>query len=226
MDTIRKLVKPGAAIQGGAFRLDKGPTMTEIHTFKMAITLHEGCMKDGKETRLVCIIDDLALKPGERPKATGIITLPDEYIRLLQEAHIPLDSVMIFYESTLRNKVTSDKKRRGLEVATKINGTTGFDVPICASIMGRFYTELAELGIPMQIGFYATRESSEDDSACPWGPMKGAMESESGYGLKLEVLNFMVRLDLFISSPRLFVPGMEPVSIMGSMEELTKRLEG
>lgn len=195
---VKTLVKPGAVIQGGAFRLDKGPTDAERHAFRNAVALHEGCIRDGRDTHLAVIVNDLALAPSARPKLTGGSPFPEEYVRLLQEAHIPVESIMVFYESTLRNGAQSDAKRKGVAVAMKLNGTTGMPVPICASIMGRFYSELAEAGFAQQIGFYA-RQPNDDallderaDTACPLGPLKGAKESESGYQLRLEVINYFV----------------------------------
>ncbi|GEM_PF-5996871 len=210
MDTIKKLVKPGAIIQGGAFRLDNGPTTAELASFRHAISLHLECRKLGVYTKLGCIVNDLALKPSERPKLTKVHPLPEEYIKLLGEADIPAEAVAIFYESTLRNKAQKDAKD-GLNVTRKINESSGIPVPVCVSIMGRYYMDLAEAAYPQQVGFYARNTVPEipeekPDRACPFGPIRGAVKEYSGYSTTIEVLNYFVHPDGSITTGGIFEP--------------------
>jgi len=194
VEPVRRLVRSGAVIHGGAFRLDKGPTATEFRTFELAVETLRQAIAEGKQAKLACIVNDMGVKPEERPKRTGIFTFPKEYERLLIEACIPVADVMIFYESTLRNRVAKDIGR-GMDVARKVNEQSGLEVPICMSIMGRFYTDLALLGIPQTIGFYAIEPRPSEDRACPFGPMLGADQRRSGYQLKMEVIVYFVDQD-------------------------------
>jgi hypothetical protein len=208
VEPVIKLVRSGAVIQGGAFRLDKGPTATEFRTFELAVETVRQARGTGMEVKLACIVNDMGVKPEERPKRTGIFTFPDEYVLLLRAACIPVADVMIFYESTLRNRVAKDISR-GMNVARKVNEESGLEVPICTSIMGRFYTDLAAQGVPQGIGFYAQEPRPRDDKACPWGPSKGADERQSGYPLRLEVLTYFVRPDGYIVVGGIFEPKKE-----------------
>lgn len=210
METIRKLVKPGAILQGGAFRLDKGPTGAEHYAFRYVVLLHNSCVKNGLETKLACIVNDLGVKPEERPKATGKFSLPSEYIQILSEMQIPPESVLIFYESTLRNRARGDMETDG-SIAHKIDEFTGKKVPVCASIMGRFYADLTRAGYTQQVGFYARNPVLEipeekPDTSCPFGPLKGAVKTYSGYSLGIEVLNYFVHPDGSITVGGIFEP--------------------
>ena len=200
---VSKAQKP-VLIQGGPFRIDKGPTHAETSSFKHAIVLHDEFGKQGGGSTLGCVINDLALSPSERPKATGILPFPTEYLELLQQAGISPEDVLVFYESTLRNQVKCDFDRRKLRVATKINESTGFPVPICRSIMGRFYYNLAKLGFATQIGFYLAEkplfeEDERKDNACVFGPIEGALSG--GYQTPLTTINFLVKTDGSIGNP-------------------------
>lgn len=196
---IRAGVKNGAFIQGGAFRLDKGPTALERHTFRLAAGLHRECLTEGLQTRVGCIVNDLALPAVQRPKATGRLELPEDYVRILRENGLSPEILAIFYESTLRNRAVHDVTRGHVPtVKLKANGKTGVPVAICASIMGRFYFELAQTGYTQQVGFYAREPKPRaapgevQDRACSVGPVKGAMKDHSGYELRIEVLNYWV----------------------------------
>jgi len=198
-----QIVKPKAIIQGGAFRLDKGPTFAEKRAFELAVSLVEGCRKQGKQTDLCVMVNDLAVPKNERPKtrhAPVIEVLPQEYLRLLQSAHISAEQILIFYESTLRNRVSHDLRRNGDEFRGNLEiRDDGIPTVKCPNIMGRFYTELAERGYEQQIGFY-TREPKPEpenpeeipDRACSFGPQLGAMPDRSGYALGIEIINFWV----------------------------------
>lgn len=211
---IKQQVKDGALIQGGAFRIDKGPTKTEIFSFKLAATLVEECRKDGKRVVLGCIVNDLALKPDKRPKATGVFEWPKEYLQILSEAGISAPEIEISYESTLRNGASQDFHRGKITGgAFKKNESTGIDVPRCRSIMGKFYSTLAKKGYVQQVGFYTIEpkpepESPEEipDTACPFGPIEGALKRGSGYELRLEVLNYMVHPDGRVATAGIFEP--------------------
>lgn len=197
MDMVTIVTKVGgkALIQGGAFRLDKGPTQAEVNAFRAAAKVYGKCLAEGKMVGIGCIVNDLALKPEERPKATGNVQLPEEYLEILQEAHIELPDLRIWYESTLRNKVKKDvKKGRAGEGGIKENEGKGIGVAVCAGIMGRFYSELADEGYTQQIGFYAWEHEPFDprDKVCPLGPHRGALPQFSGYVLRINVVNFWV----------------------------------
>ncbi len=200
-EVMARRVEGRTFIQGGAYRLDKGPTPTEIGSFRLAAGLHAACLAEGKATTLGCIVNDLGIPAQERPKATGRSILPIEYFDLLTSAGIPAGEVQIVYESTLRNKVGKDASRHGLPVALKVNEETGVAVPICVSIMGRFYSDLAIQGYARQIGFFVQEPKPSDDQSCPFGPVYGAREDRSGYALRLDVMNFWVHADGRVSSP-------------------------
>lgn len=202
-----KRVKPGAFIQGGAFRLDKRPTPTEVRAFRSAVVLYEDCRREGTQVKLGCIVNDLALPPASRPKATGKMELPSEYQAILRDAGIAESKVALFYESVLRNRARKD------EVASlKENGESGIPVAVCASIMGRFYYQLSLDGCTQQIGFYAqeqnhqVEEGEKADTACPLGPSKGAQTHTSGYTLQIQVINFWLYADGKMSNPAVFEP--------------------
>ena len=135
---------------------------------------------------------DLGLKPEERPNATGVFTLPKEYLDVLHELEIDEKHIAISYESTLRNRVRKDEL-----LSLKINSNKGIPVAICANIMGKFYDNLASQGYERQIGFYSLDkpklETQEQvDNACPYGQQKGALEHESGYAPRIGVNVFWV----------------------------------
>lgn len=212
---IKLHVKEGALIQGGAFRMDKGPTKTELHSFRLAVTLVEECRKDGKVVSMGCIVNDLALKPEKRPKATGVFEWPKEYLQILSEAGISTPEIVLFYESSLRNGAKRDLDGGKIEDgAFKINERTGIEVPRCRSIMGKFYSTLAKKGYTQQVGFYtyepkpeANEEAGEiADNACPFGPIEGALKRGSGYELRLAVLNYFVYPDGRLQTAGLFEP--------------------
>ncbi len=207
---IVRVVRPRALIQGGSFRYDTGPTATEQRSFLLAVMLHTSCLSEGIQTRMGCMVNDFGVEPPVRPKRTGVFVFPEPYLKILQNAGLRPDQVLLFYESTLRNRVTKDRGQ-GAPVAVKVHGETGVPIPICASIMGRFYTGLANQGFAQQIGFYVRepkkiRGDGSVDQACPWGPEKGAQRERSGYGLKLEVINYGVYPDGRILSMGLFEP--------------------
>ncbi|MFH1784967.1 MAG: hypothetical protein ABH842_00925 [Candidatus Micrarchaeota archaeon] len=209
----RILVKDGILVQGGAFRIDKGPTRTEIVSFRLAVTLVEELRKDGKNVKLGCIVNDLALKPDKRPKTTGIFEWPEEYLERLRDARIYPPDVRIYYESTLRNGASQDLHRNRItHGAFKVNETTGINVPRCRSIMGKFYSTLAKEGYIQQIGYYTFEPRSEiglgevADKACPFGPIEGAIERGSGYQLRLEVINYLIYPDGKIQAVGVFEP--------------------
>lgn len=103
--------------------------------------------------------------------------------------------MLLMYESSLRNRVRKDGR------ATHKNRQTGIKVAVCANIMGCYYQTLADLGFTQQVGFYArepkpeTGQGERGDTACPFGPMLGAVEPRSGYKLRLSVLNYSVHPD-------------------------------
>ncbi|MFH1521040.1 MAG: hypothetical protein ABID61_05330 [Candidatus Micrarchaeota archaeon] len=209
----KKLVNDGILVQGGAFRIDKGPTKTEIRSFRLAVTLVEELRRDGKNVKLGCIVNDLALKPEQRPKATGVFEWPKEYLDRLQDAMIDPPDVRIYYESTLRNGASQDLHRwRIFGGAFKKNEATGLDVPRCRSIMGKFYSTLAKEGYIQQIGYYTFEPKPEPapgevaDKACLYGPIEGALEGGSGYKLRLEVVNFLIYPDGRIQAVGAFEP--------------------
>ena len=188
---VIKHIKNKAFVQGGSFRLDKGPTPTELASFKLALDLH---LASRTNTRLGCIFNDLGLEPFKRPKATGESPVPHDYVALLQKAHIPAEDVTIFYESTLRNRAYADNVP-----SMKIHEIAGSPIPVCMSIMGRFYAELANAGYEQQIGFYSREPKSPipgeiPDKSCPMGPVYGA-SPVSGYRLRLEVINYWVHMN-------------------------------
>ncbi|MFH0884698.1 MAG: hypothetical protein V1861_03230 [Candidatus Micrarchaeota archaeon] len=265
---IVKHVKPNAMIQGGAYRVDRGPTPREWRCFRLAVLLHEECKKEGVATEIACIVNDLGLSPQDRPKTiasqdSGSIPLTEEGMRrrkafqkslsdglsipelyydlLLRECSsqgqeavfFPREMFKIedvktfgeafaislgdyvgevvrrlvpltfFSESALRNRASEDKVS-----SLRLNDSTGFPVPICASIMGRFYHELAKRGHPQQIGFYTQEPRPADDHACPIGPDKGARKHDSGYDLSIEVINYWVYPDGRITLGGIFMPGI------------------
>ncbi len=199
---VSKAQKP-VLIQGGPFRIDKGPTHAETSSFKHAIVLHDEFGKQGGGSTLGCVINDLALSPNERPKVTGAVPFPTKYLELLQQAGISPEDVLVFYESMLRNQARRDLYK-GINVAVRVNDHTGFSVPICRSIMGRFYYNLAKLGFATQIGFYLAEkplfeEDERKDGACVFGPIEGALSG--GYQTPLSTINFLVKPDGSIGNP-------------------------
>jgi hypothetical protein len=189
---IESLVKDGAIIQGGSFRLDKGPTATETRAFELATVLYERCRRSGRDVKLCLILNDLGLAPADRPKSAGSFEFPTAYRRILEKSKVDEDGVLLVYESSLRNRVRKDGK------ALRKNRQSGIQVAVCANIMGRYYRTIADLGFCQQVGFYAREPKSEarpgekEDTACPLGPMVGALERRSGYKLGLDVLNYSV----------------------------------
>jgi len=189
---ISSLVKDGAVIQGGSFRLDKGPTATEKRAFEFAVFLYELCLRSRRDVKLCLIVNDLGLVAVERPKSTGSFEFPAAYLRLLEQGEVDQEDVLLLYESSLRNRVRKDGK------AFKTNRQSGIQVAVCANIMGRYYRTIADLGFVQQVGFYAREPKPEvgpgerEDTACPLGPMVGALEHRSGYKLGLSVLNYSV----------------------------------
>lgn len=213
MNVTKKTTKQRILIQGGAFRLDKGPTQAEKHAFRRAVSLYKEVLDSGKDVRLGCMVSDFASKPEDRPKATGRLELPEEYVRILQDHGIPIKDLEIFYETTLRNRASKDARKPNSDVVTKKNEHTGIPVPICASIMGRFYYTLHVEGYSQQIGFYTSEEKPKPatpderpDNACPSGPVYGAMYDMSGYELRIEVLNFWVHSDGRVEEAGKFSP--------------------
>jgi hypothetical protein len=189
---LEPLVKDGAIIQGGSFRLDRGPTATETRAFELAVALYDLCLWSGRAVKLCLIVNDLGLAPADRPKATGSFAFPAAYQQVLEERGISRDDVLLTYESSLRNRVKKDGK------ASRKNRATGIQVAVCANIMGRYYRTIAGLGFAQQVGFYAREPKREvgpeekEDAACPLGPVLGTMEHRSGYALRLDVLNYSV----------------------------------
>jgi hypothetical protein len=190
--SLEPLVQDGAIIQGGSFRVDKGPTATETSAFEFAAALYEFCLRAGRDVKLCLIVNDLGLSPAERPKAEGVFEFPAAYLAILEQIGVDQGSVLLMYESSLRNRVRKDGK------AAKKNRQTGVQVAVCANIMGRYYQTIADLGFTQQVGFYAREPRAHagpgeiEDRACPLGPMVGAMEHRSGYELRLSVLNYSV----------------------------------
>lgn len=213
MNKIINSVKNGALIQGGSFRLDLGPTKTEADSFRLAATLLERCKRAGKQATLGCIVNDLAVNPEARPKATGRLEIPQGYLEILRASGLCDDEarleqirmgkgsakyaavasdgliIRIFYETSLRNAARKDPRSILVE-----NEETGLKVPRCPAIMGKFYDLLANSGYTQQIGFYAYDFEPCDDHVCccPRGPTQGAIKDYSGYSLSLEVINFWV----------------------------------
>ncbi|MDO8554813.1 MAG: hypothetical protein Q7S22_08440 [Candidatus Micrarchaeota archaeon] len=182
VDVSSKIVKTPAFIQGGSHRIDKGPRTDELQSFRKAVELHRKCLDEGLQTTLGCMVNDLAIPSKERPKNTGTpYQFPEEYLKILQEARIPIAEVVVFYESSLRNGASQDARRRGVKIAETMNEYTGFPVPVCASIMGRFYKTLEEQGFAQVIGVYTLMDC---------GPEKGAKKERSGYDIKMDVVNF------------------------------------
>jgi hypothetical protein len=185
---VIKHIKNKAFIQGGSFRLDKGPTPTELASFKHALDLH---LASKTNTQLGCMVNDFGIAPCKRPKTTGNFTFPPDYILMLQKAQIPVEDVLIFYETTLRNRAHADNAS-----SMKIHEISGHRIPTCTSIMGRFYTELANAGYEQQIGFYSKEPKLSipgevPDKSCSAGPVYGTRDA-SGYKLRLEVINYWV----------------------------------
>ncbi len=173
-----------AFIQGGSHRADKGPRTDELQSFRKAVELHRKCLDEGLQTTLGCMVNDLAIPSKERPKNTGTLyQFPEEYLKILQKARISITDVVIFYESSLRNRASLDASRKGIKIAKKINEHTGFPVPLCASIMGRFYKTLEGQGFAQVIGIYTLMDC---------GPEKGAKKELSGYDIRMDVVNFYV----------------------------------
>ncbi len=198
-----ELVKDNSIIQGGSFRLDKGPTKIERESFKYAVQLMKECKKEGKKIILGCMINDLAVKPEERPKKTGKLEWPTSYLKILKNARVPLSKIYVDYESKLRNEADGDRRKRGVKIARSKKG-----IPICRSIMGKFYDKLAKKGYRQQIGFYvnepknkSTNAQENEDNSCPFGPIDGAIERGSGYKLKIEIINFLVESNGKVSKP-------------------------
>ncbi len=189
---LKHLVKSNSVIQGGSFRLDREPTKAEFASFKYAVELVRECRSAGKEVRLCTMINDLALSSEQRPKSTGILSFPVEYIELLHTTALTLEEILIFYESTLRNRAMEDIRRGKNPSKLDINSHTCFAIPKCLNIMGRYYFDLEKMGFAQQVGFFARdpRAESEPDQSCPLGPVKGALFS--GYVLQIEVLTYFV----------------------------------
>jgi hypothetical protein len=222
-----KHVKPNALIQGGAFRLDKGPTNTELRTFKLAVLLHEECRKNRTKTEIGCMVNDFGIAPELRPRFSAesevasyrkllsrayiktsievwasLYSIPKPYLDFLRKhTLIPPACIATFQETYLRNRASEDDVS-----SLRMNDETGFRVPVCASIMGRFYHELARRGYTQQIGFYAQEPRPDDDKACPIGPIKGADKKLSGYELQIDVLNYWVYQDGRIALGGFFQP--------------------
>ncbi len=223
---VKILVNPRSFISGGSFRIDKGPTPAEIHSFRMAVSLHKECLAEGINTSLGIMVNDLALPPEERPKKTLKLALPVVYVSILKEYGLCSNSdaehlstgllepvsvvrglpqllyrfglLQIAFESNLRNSASKNAARDS-RIRVKMNGHTGFPVPMCVTIMGRFYRSLASIGYAQQIGFYTMEEKPEPgpgeiaDKACAFGPVEGAISS--GYPLQLNVVTWLVGSD-------------------------------
>lgn len=204
MQHLNLLIKPNSVIQGGSFRLDRGPTKAEFASFKYAVDLVRECRSAGKEVRLCTMVNDLALSSEQRPKSTGILRFPEEYVELLHTANLTPEEILIFYESTLRNKAMEDIRRGKNPSKLDINSHTGFSIPKCLNIMGRYYFNLEKMGFVQQIGFFARDQRTDSDHSCPLGPVKGALFS--GYNLQIEVLTYFVYPDGRVSVGGYFNP--------------------
>ncbi|MBI2080009.1 hypothetical protein HYT84_04540 [Candidatus Micrarchaeota archaeon] len=190
-------------IQGGAYRADLGPNKTQLKTFKFALSAFKTLIEEGGSeyrqrdaVKLACIVNDLGMAPRNRPKRVHNFSLPSEYLGMLERAKINSGEVLIFWESTLRNGAEQDRERRGIKIQKTEGGS-----PRCVSIMGRFYEILARLGFRSQIGFYEAKTEIPPpdykgaiDRACIYGPIEAAL-GFSGYELKIEVLNALVKLN-------------------------------
>jgi hypothetical protein len=193
---ISKRLKNRALIQGGSFRLDHGSTNTEINSFRLAIRLYDETKRAGKIVSLGCIVNDLGLNPDQRPKKTGTLEWPKEYLELLQEAKIPLPEIRVDYESSLRNAVSHDIARKKIKpVTAKEHPVLGVPTITCPPIMGKYYQKLAHSGYTQQVGFYTQEPRPADDNSCSVGPTIGATYHASGYHLEIEVLNYWVHPD-------------------------------
>lgn len=206
-------VQERAFIQGGSFRLDRGPTKTEAECFRLAAILHDECRKAGKTTAMGFIVNDLALSPQERPKATLRMAVPEEYLAILQEhALIGDDDRMelirsgsrdkpkafflaapeglvlhILFESSLRNAARNDLR----SIIGEAN-ESGKRIPHCPAIMGKFYDLIAKFGYSQQIGFYTYQSQGCGEGSCPRGPTMGAIERASGYAPRIAIANHWV----------------------------------
>lgn len=207
-------VKSGALMQGGSFRLDLGPTKAEIDSFRLAVVLYDECRKAGKQTKLGCIINDFALPPQARPKATGRLEFPQEYLQILRAQNLIDEGarleqirpgkggaviflastngfeIRIFYESSLRNAARKDARS-----VLKVNFLSGIEVPACPAIMGKFYSILAKAGFSQHVGFFAKEDKPCDDNSCSIGPTLGARRDMSGYEPEIPIINWYISSD-------------------------------
>lgn len=178
-------------IQGGAFRLDKELTGVERYSFFKAVQIYCEYKEIGKETVLAIIVNDLGVPHDKRPKVTGKLEWPAEYLIILKEAGISKDGIAIYYESSLRNMARKNTDKSQL----KINENLGIPVPICRTIMATFYRKIAEEGFTRQIGFYSMDEKPKPckgekaDKACTYGPFDGALEGIRNFALDLKITN-------------------------------------
>lgn len=169
------LVEPGALIAGGAYSLHKPATPAEIWSFREAVSFHLSCLKQGLDTKLICMVNDFGLSPEERPKNKGIdLSFPEEYLQILTEAGLSPIDVRIFYESYLRNKAQSKDR---------IHEKLGINTVKCASIMAKMYGILEGEGNTQLIGFWTVRDA---------GPNRGLDKDLSGYTVSMRVRNYFL----------------------------------
>ncbi len=200
MRKLTSLMKEPLLIQGGNFRLDKGPTKTEILSFSHAINFYQAFLRQKNNVRLGCLVNDFGLPADKRPKKYDGISIlaydrwPLEYLALLEGARIPVPNIKIFYESSLRNRVRTDFDHGRIRSVGLKESETGLEVATCPAIMGCFYSLLAKHGFKAQFGLYVKEPKCSDDHSCEFGPVRGALY-DSGYDLKIDVLNYWVLPD-------------------------------
>ncbi|NOQ81216.1 MAG: hypothetical protein GQ548_01655 [Methylophaga sp.] len=96
---------------------------TEVNSLRIGIKNYQHYLKLKYSVRLVIWINDIGLTPLERKQYQQFYTLPDNYTALLKEAAIPLDKVVIRFESQSRNrasKLVRQLKRQYPEVITEL----------------------------------------------------------------------------------------------------------
>jgi hypothetical protein len=167
-------------IEGGHYLLEErgmGEIIPKLNpvstlTFREAVGLYVESKRLGKDVSLSFLVGDLSLSPKKRIECKQGFDFPTEYLRILDEYGVAVDSILLFYESTLRNRAVN-RIRSGLKKGSilkeddccYVSNTTPHNhllsnidfgkkpVPNCRMILGQQLKDKESLGFIRAINF-------------------------------------------------------------------------
>lgn len=99
-------------IDGGHYLLEENEEGNTQHlvnpvstaTLKAAVHLYKCAKNEKKNVSLSFMLGDLSLSPNKRREFNSFFEFPEDYAKILKENGISTEEIIVFYESSLRNR--------------------------------------------------------------------------------------------------------------------------